>query len=118
MQTTPRELSVRLIELHNLRDLDGMMELMAERVEFVRPGPAVMATKDEVRAQYEHDWTVFARSHVEVRQLLQLDACVAAEITIRLRAGNDERAVEGAVFHEWADGKLAHYRAYFDIPPP
>lgn len=118
MQTNPRELSVRLIELHNLRDLEGMMELMDEGLEFVRPGPAVMATKDEVRAQYEHDWSVFASSHVEVRRLLQVGAFVAAEITIRLRAGNEERDVEGAVFHQWADGKLVRYRAYFDIPPP
>lgn len=116
--TRPIELSKRLIEANNRRDLETMIGLVSDPVEFVRPGPVVLTSKEEVRQQYLRDWGLLDETQVEVRHIYEVGSTVAVELTMHARRGNERRSVEVAVFHEWQGGKLVRYRAYFDVAPP
>ena len=117
MEPTPLQLSQRLIEQYNHRDLDGMLELFAVDVAFIRPGPVVVHGRDAVRARYEQDWDVFDESFVQIQRAVCAGSEVAAEIHMTLRRDGATSEAEGAVFHLWQDGLLQRYRAYLDLAP-
>ncbi len=114
----PINLSRRLIEAYNRRDLEALVSLIADPVEYIRPGPTVATTITEVRAQYRHDWERLDESVAEVRRAYESGSTVAAELTFHIRRGDQREVVEAAVFHEWREQKLVRYRAYLDIAPP
>ena len=113
----PLDLSRRLIDAYNRRDLEGLIALLAHSFEYVRPGPAVMKSVEEVRRQYLLDWATFDESIAEVRRSYELGAVVAAELTFHLSRGDQTYTIEAAVLHEWRDQRLVRYRAYLDGLP-
>ena len=114
---TPLEHSQAFIDAYNRRDADALRALLAPELEYVRPGPVTLTTPDEVMTQYEMDWTRFERSRVDIRSFVEVDDTVAAEVTISASAGGREVVVEAVVVHQWRNGRLVRYRAYFDPFP-
>jgi ketosteroid isomerase-like protein len=102
-----RELTQRYVDAYNRRDRTAMRELLPATLEFVRPGGGSLRTADEVMAQYERDWAILERSRVAIRDLVESNDAILAEIT----------AVEGVIVHRWRDGKLVRYRYYTDPLP-
>ncbi len=114
----PIDLSKRLIEAYNRRDLEGLVSLIGDPVEYIRPGPTLVTSIIEVRRQYRQDWEQLDESVAEIRRAYEAGSTVAAEMTFHIRRGDHKQIVEGAVFHEWREQKLIRYRAYLDIAPP
>jgi hypothetical protein len=114
---TPKELSDRFIRAYNERDRVAIRELLPPVLEYVRPGGGKLTTAEEVMAQYERDWAVLSSSSVEVRELLESDDGIMAEITIRATMKERSLSVEAVVAHRWRGGRLIRYRAYSDPLP-
>ncbi|NVM24024.1 MAG: nuclear transport factor 2 family protein [Desulfobacterales bacterium] len=114
---TPLAQSQAFIDAYNRRDADALRALLAPDLEYVRPGPVTLTTTDEVMAQYEMDWSRFERSRVDIRSFVEADDTVAAEVTISASERGREAVVEAVVIHQWRNGRLIRYRAYFDPFP-
>jgi len=112
-----RELTQRYVEAYNRRDQAAMRELLPATLEFVRPGGGALRTADEVMTQYERDWAMLERSRVVVRDLLESDDAILAEITVEGSLGGRSAAVEGVIAHRWHDDRLVRYRYYSDPLP-
>ena len=108
------ELSQAFINAYNQRDADGLRALIADEIEYIRPGGILRESIDHVVAAYEKEWRT-ADVRVAVRRLVSTNTQVAAEIAIVNQSGDS--LFEGGVFHDWNDGKLVRYRAYFDPLP-
>ena len=65
-------------------------------------------------AQYERDWAVLSSSSVEVRELLESDDGIMAEVTLRITMKERSLSVEAVVIHRWRGGRLIRYRVYSD----
>jgi limonene-1,2-epoxide hydrolase len=114
---TPKELSDRFIRAYNERDRVAIRNLLPPVLEYVRPGGGKLTTAEEVMAQYERDWAALSSSSVEVRELLESDDGIIAEITIRATMKERSLDVEAAVAHRWRGGRLIRYRLYSDPLP-
>jgi ketosteroid isomerase-like protein len=114
---TPKELSNRLIRAYNERDRVAIRQLLPPVLEYVRPGGGKLTTAEEVMAQYERDWAVLSSSRVEVRELLESDDGIMAEITLRVTMKERSLSVEAVVVHRWREGRLIRYRVYADPFP-
>ena len=114
---TPKELTDRFIHAYNQRDRVAMRALLSPVLEYVRPGGGKLTTADEVMAQYERDWAVLSRSSVEVRELLESDDGIMAEVTLRITMKERSLSVEAVVIHRWREGRLIRYRVYSDPWP-
>jgi ketosteroid isomerase-like protein len=112
-----RELTQRYVDAYNRRDRTAMRELLPATLEFVRPGGGSLRTADEVMAQYERDWAILERSRVAIRDLVESNDAILAEITVEGSLGGRSAAVEGVIVHRWRDGKLVRYRYYTDPLP-
>jgi ketosteroid isomerase-like protein len=109
-----QELTLRFMDGFNNRDRSTMRALLAERLEYVRPGGGLLRTPDEVMAQYERDWELASVARVEVRDMLESGDSIMAEITVHATIGGQSESSEGALAHRWRDGKLVRYRLYAD----
>jgi ketosteroid isomerase-like protein len=114
---TPKELSDRYIRAYNERDRVAIRELLAPVLEFIRPGGGKLTTAEEVMAQYERDWAVLSSSSVEVREYLESDDGIIAEVTLRATMKERSLSVEAVVAHRWRGRRLIRYRAYSDPLP-
>jgi limonene-1,2-epoxide hydrolase len=114
---TPKELSDRFIRAYNERDRVAIRELLPPVLEYVRPGGGKLTTAEEVMAQYERDWAVLSSSSVEVRELLESDDGIMAEVTLRATMKERSLSIEAVVAHRWRGGRLFRYRAYSDPFP-
>lgn len=114
---TPLEHSQAFIDAYNRRNVEELRSLLAPELEYIRPGPVTLTTPDEVMAQYEMDWARFERSRIDVRSYVEADDAVAAEVTISASTHGREEVVEAVVVHQWHNGRLVRYRAYFDPFP-
>jgi hypothetical protein len=114
---TPKELSDRFIRAYNERDRVAICALLPPVFEHVRPGGGKLTTAEEVMAQYERDSAVLSRSSVEVRELLESDDGIIAEITIRATMKERSLSVEAVVAHRWRGGRLIRYRLSSDPLP-
>lgn len=114
---TPLEHSQAFIDAYNRRDADALRSLLAPELEYVRPGPVTLSTANEVMAQYEMDWSMFERSRVDIRSIVEADDTIVVEGTISALARGQEMVVEAVVVHQWRNGRLIRYRAYFDPFP-
>jgi hypothetical protein len=109
---TPAELSRRYIRAHNAQDLDGLVALVADRVDFKRPDDLALTSRDEVRARYADDWSTHRQVHVKVLRLLATGATVIAEIEVDAGPPSHQW-YGGVVVHDWnADGRLVRYRLF------
>lgn len=109
-----QELTLRFMDGFNNRDRSTMRALLAERLEYVRPGGGLLRTPDEVMAQYERDWELASEARVEVRAMLESGDSIMAEITVQATIGGRSERSEGALVHRWRDEKLVRYRLYAD----
>jgi ketosteroid isomerase-like protein len=91
--------------------------MLPPELEYVRPGGGTLRTADEVLAQYERDWAVMSSSTVEVRDLVESDDRIIAEITVVATINGRSLAVPAALVHQWRDGRLIRYRLYSDPLP-
>lgn len=114
---TPLEHSQAFIDAYNRRDADALRSLLAPELEYVRPGPVTLSTVDEIMAQYEMDWSMFERSRVDIRSIVEANDTIVVEGTISALARGQEMVVEAVVVHQWRNGRLIRYRAYFDPFP-
>jgi hypothetical protein len=89
--------------------------LLPPVLEYVRPGGGRLTTAEEVMAQYERHWAALSSSSVEVRELLESDEGIIAEITIRATMKERSLSVEAVVAHRWRGGRLIRYRLYSDL---
>jgi hypothetical protein len=113
---TPKELSDRFVRAYNERDRVAIRNLLPV-LEYIRPGGGKLTTAEEVMAQYERDWAAVSSSSVEVRELLESDDGIIAEITIRATMKERSLSLEAVVAHRWRGGRLIRYRAYSDPLP-
>ncbi len=114
---TPKELTLQYVDAYNRRDHAAMRALLSPVVEFVLPGPATLRTADEVLAWYQQQWAAASRSRVDVRELMESDDGILAEITMTATMGEISGSVEGVIAHRWQDGRMVRYRAYLDPMP-
>ena len=106
------ELSRRYVEAHNSQDLDGLIALVADEVDFKRPDDSILTSRDEVREQYAKDWSSHRQVHVMVLRLLEAGSTVIAEIEVDAGPPSHEW-YRGVVIHDWnQDGCLVRYRLY------
>jgi ketosteroid isomerase-like protein len=109
-----QELTLRFMDGFNNRDRSAIRALLAQRLEYVRPGGGLLTTPDEVMAQYERDWELASEARVEVREMLESGHSIMVEITVHATIGGRSESSEGALAHRWHDGKLVRYRLYAD----
>lgn len=114
----PVELSRRYIDRHNDGDLDGLLELVGEDVDFKRAGDAPLRGSSAVRRQYELDWK--DHQHVVVTTLRAYELGRAAAIEIHVESGPPTNVMyNGVVVHDWDDtDHLIRYRLYIDEVVP
>lgn len=106
------ELSRRYIAAFNAHDLDALIELVDESVDFKRPDEPALTTRAAVRAQYEDDQSSHAHVHVDVTRMLESGRTVVAEIEVEAGPPSHEWYL-GTVIHDWSDeDRLTRYRLY------
>jgi hypothetical protein len=109
---TAAEFSRRYIEAHNSQDLDQLVALVADEIDFKRPDDPVLTSRQQVREQYATDWSTHDQVHVSVLRLLEAGSTVIAEIEVDAGPPSHERD-RGVVIHDWNDdGLLVRYRLY------
>ena len=116
-QPTARELTLRFMDAYNRRDRAAMRAMLPPALEYVRPGGTRLRTADEVMEQYERDWALAERSRTYLREYLESDSEIRAEITIEATINGRSGVLEGAVTQRWSEGKLVRYRLYTDPVP-
>lgn len=118
------DLSRLYVEAHNSQDLDRLIALVADEIDFKRPDDPVLTSREQVREQYSQDWSTHHEVHVGILRLLESGSTVIAEIEVD--AGPPSHAwYRGVVIHDWnEDGRLKRYRLYVgdterpDAPSP
>ena len=112
--TSVVELSRRYVEAHNRQDLDGLMVLVDDDVEFKRAFDPPLNGKAAVRLQYEQDWANHKDEVVNIRQVFVAEGMVAIEIHVD--SGPPSNVLyDGCVVHHWNDERhLARYQLYVD----
>lgn len=108
------DLSRAFISAYNRRDADAMRALLHPEIEYIRPGGRTRESAAHVIAAYEKEWRL-NDVKVAVRRVVEQADAVAIEITVTDASGAPLFA--GGVFHDWRDGLLVRYRAYFDPLP-
>jgi ketosteroid isomerase-like protein len=110
----PVELSDRYFDAHNRQDLDRLLDLVDDDVEFKRAFDPALRGKAAVREQYEKDWADHKNEIVYVTEIFEADGKIAIEIQVD--SGPPSNLVyNGVVVHHWNDeGRLARSQLYVD----
>jgi ketosteroid isomerase-like protein len=109
---SPTELSRAYIAAFNAGDIDALVSLVDESVDFKRPDEECLLGRAAVEARYEEDWSTHKHVHVDVIRLFESGATVLAEIEVDAGPPSDEW-YRGVVVHDWNDeGRLERYRLY------
>ncbi|HEY6472442.1 MAG TPA: nuclear transport factor 2 family protein [Acidimicrobiales bacterium] len=117
-EVSPVALSDRYFDAHNRQDLDGLMELVDDDVEFKRAFDQTLRGKTTVREQYEKDWADHKYEIVYVTEIFEADGKIAIEIQVD--SGPPSNLIyNGVVVHHWNDeGRLARSQLYVDEVAP
>lgn len=112
--TSPVALSRYFIEVQNGQDIDRLMELVDDDVEFKLAFDPPLLGKAAVRRQYERDWGDHENTVVYVNEVFERNEKVAVEIHVD--SGPPSNVLyNGVVVHRWNDeGRLTHYQLYVD----
>ena len=109
---SPSELSLRYVAAFNAGDLDALMALVDESVDFKRPDDERLLTRSAVRSRYAQDWSDHAQVRVHVDRLMECGSTAVIEIEVDAGPPSHEW-YRGTVIHDWsADGQLVRYRLY------
>jgi ketosteroid isomerase-like protein len=110
---SPSELSRQYIAAFNAGDLDTLIALVDDSVDFKRPDEERLFGQIAVRAQYEEDWATHKSVHVHVVRLFESGSTALAEIEVDAGPPSQEW-YRGVVIHDWnVEGRLVRYRLYF-----
>lgn len=110
---SPAELSGQYITAFNAGDLDALIALVDESVDFKRPDEAPLTGRRAVRDQYAEDWSSHTQVHVQVLRLLESGSTATAEIEVDAGPPSHEW-YRGVVVHDWNDaGRLVRYRLFY-----
>ena len=102
------------VEAHNRQDLEGLMELIGDDVEFKRAGDAPLHGRAAVRQQYEREWAEHKSMIINIDQMFEADGKVAIEIHVDTGSPSCVH-YDGVVVHDWNDeGRLVRYHLYVD----
>jgi ketosteroid isomerase-like protein len=108
------ELTRQYMDAFNNRDIEALIALVNDPVEFVRPRLAPIHTRDGVRARYTADWKRRPHSSVHPIRVHEIGPTIIAEVVLR-GSSSSEPEVPGLVIHEWNDdGLLVRYRFFSD----
>lgn len=108
------DLSRRYIEAHNHLDLDGLMDLVDDDVEFKRAGDPPLNGKAAVRRQYEREWADHKSTMINIKELFDADQKVAIEIHVDTGPPSTVH-YDGLIVHHWnGEGRLVRYQLYID----
>ncbi len=117
-ERAPMVLSCRFIEAHNQQDLDGLIDLVDETVEFKRAFDPPLTGKEAVRRQYERDWADHKGEVVHIAEMFESGARVALEVHVDSGPPSD-LLYNGVFVHHWnAEGRLARLQLYVDEATP
>ncbi len=107
-------LSEEFIEVQNDRDIDGLMAMVDDDVEFKLAFDPPLSGKAEVRRQYERDWADHESMVVTIKEVFESERKVAIEIHVD--SGPPSNVLyRGVVVHHWSDeGRLTHHQLYVD----
>ena len=116
--TSSVALSNRYIEAHNRQDLEGLLALVDDAVEFKRAGDSPLRGKSAVRQQYEDDWADHRSVLVTIKRIFEADRSVTIEIHVDSGPPSNVH-YGGVVVHDWNEqGHLVRYRLYVDEVTP
>jgi ketosteroid isomerase-like protein len=113
-EAVPLDLSGRYIEAHNRQDLDGLMDLVDESVEFKRAFDPPLKGRAAVRLQYEKDWADHKSEIVYIREMFEANDRIAIEIQVD--SGPPSNLIyDGMIVHHWnEEGRLVRSQLYVD----
>lgn len=111
-------LSRHYIDVQNDQDIEALMALVDDDVEFKLAFDPPLVGKAAVRRQYERDWTDHEGTLVSVNEVFEGEEKVAVEIHVD--SGPPSNVLfNGVVVHQWNDeGRLTHYQLYVDEVTP
>jgi ketosteroid isomerase-like protein len=110
-------LSFAYIEAQNRQDLEGLIALIADDVEFKLAFDRPLSGKEAVRRQYEDDWADHESAFVSINEVFEAEGKVAIEVHVDCGPPSKVR-FNGVVVHHWNDeGLLARYQLYVDEVP-
>jgi SnoaL-like domain len=114
----PGELSRRYIDRLNDCDLNGLLELVGEDIDFKRAGDEPLLGSPAVRRQYQEDWQDHRHVVVTPKRVFELGRTAAVEIHVE--SGPPSNVMyDGVVIHEWDDAdRLIRYRLFIDEVVP
>jgi len=111
---SPSELSRQYIKFHNDYDLDGLMGLVDELIDFKRAGDEPLRGAEAVRRQYQEDWAGHEQTVVTVSRILESESSAAVEIHVDSGPPSNVQYF-GVVVHDWnRGGRHAKHRLYVD----
>ena len=88
---SPSELSRQYVAAFNAGDLDALMALVDQSVDFKRPDEERLLTRSAVRSRYAEDWSDHAQVHLHVERLMECGSTAVIEIEVDA----------GPPSHEW-----------------
>ena len=112
--TSPVALSRCYFEAQNDKDIDGLIALLDEDVEFKLAFDPPLKGSEAVRRHFEREWADDARVVVDTTDVFENGDKVAIEIHVD-NGPPSNLLYNGVVVHRWNDqGRLTHYQLYID----
>jgi len=78
---TAADITRRIFQAYNDRDLDAMLTSVSPDVRITLPGGQLISGREEMRAHEQQEWEGFPDARVEVRQVIDQDSTAVAEFT-------------------------------------
>ena len=76
---TAADITRRIFQAYNDRDLDGMLASVNPDVRITLPGGQLISGREEMRAHEQQEWEGFPDARVEVRQVIDEGSMAVAE---------------------------------------
>ena len=76
---TAADITRRIFQAYNDRDLDGMLASVNPDVRITLPGGQLISGREEMRAHEQQEWEGFPDARVEVRQVIDQGSMAVAE---------------------------------------
>lgn len=107
-------LSLGYVDADNRQDLEGLMALIADDVEFKLAFDPALKGKGAVQRRYEEEWVDHKSAFMTITEMFETEGKVALEIHVDSGPPSDV-SYSGVVVHQWNDeGLLDRYHLYVD----